>query len=78
MLETPGRPLPPGTTLRVWRILNGEDITTVYLPAVTPAQDGSFRFTDTLDAAGEYTYTVQWDGDQTFLYARTSHVVVVR
>ncbi|MFG3702034.1 hypothetical protein ACGF5C_29680 [Micromonospora sp. NPDC047620] len=78
VLETPGRPLTPGTTLSVWRIVNGEDITTVYLPPVTPAEDGSFRFTDTPGAAGEYTYTVQWGGDQTFLYARASHVVVVR
>ncbi|MFC0508848.1 hypothetical protein [Micromonospora costi] len=77
VLETPGRALAPGTTLTVTRILNGEDITTVYLPAVTPAADGTFRFTDTPGAAGEYTYTVRWDGDATFLHARADHVVVV-
>ncbi|MFI7426007.1 hypothetical protein ACIBPB_03370 [Micromonospora sp. NPDC049836] len=78
VLQTPGRPIAPGTTLTVWRVLNGEDISTVYLPAVTPAADGTFQFTDTPGAAGQYTYTVQWDGDQTFTYARTSHVVTVR
>ncbi|MEU4678771.1 hypothetical protein [Micromonospora sp. NPDC023737] len=77
-LATPGRALAPGTTLTVTRILNGEDITTVYLPAVTPAEDGTFDFTDTPGARGEYTYTVRWDGDATFLHAQADHVVVIR
>ncbi|NYF56559.1 hypothetical protein [Micromonospora purpureochromogenes] len=77
-LTTPGRALTPGTSLTVYRTLNGDETTMVILPAVFPASDGTFRFTDTPGAPGSYTYTARWDGDATFLPARADHIVVVK
>jgi len=42
------------------------------------ASDGSFSFADTPTAGGQYTYTVQWAGDDAFLPAQASHDVTVR
>ncbi|MDG4807414.1 hypothetical protein O7634_11705 [Micromonospora sp. WMMD1120] len=67
-----------GTSLTVTRIPNGDETTMVILPAVFPASDGTFRFTDAPGVPGSYTYTARWDGDATFLPARADHLVVVK
>ena len=40
--------------------------------------DGSFKIGDRPTEAGEYTYTVQWAGNDTLGPAKASHVVTVR
>jgi hypothetical protein len=64
------------TVLRTVSNRNGTVTTT--LPAVALASDGSFSFADTPTAGGQYTYTVQWAGDDAFLPAQASHDVTVR
>ncbi|WP_433347664.1 hypothetical protein ACQP25_30875 [Microtetraspora malaysiensis] len=78
-LDTGDQAPPPGASLTVQRTVSNRNGTvTTTLPAVTPASDGSFSFTDTPTEGGAYKYTVQWAGDDTFLSAQASHDVTVQ
>jgi hypothetical protein len=48
------------------------------LPAVNPASDGSFSFTDTPAAGGLHMYWIVWAGDHLFFSAQAAHDVEVR
>lgn len=76
----PGGPAPrAGSSVTVLRTVSNRNGTvTTALPAVPLASDGSFSFTDTPTQGGQYTYTAQWAGDDTFLPAQASHEVTVR
>ncbi|WP_167530320.1 hypothetical protein [Microbispora hainanensis] len=50
------------------KVTNSNGTVVTALPSANGAsRDGSFRFTDTPPEAGEYTYLVQWDGNQASL-----------
>jgi YVTN family beta-propeller protein len=76
----PGGPAPrPGSAVTVQRtVSNRHGIITTTLPAVTLADDGSFSFVDAPIEGGQYIYTAQWPGDDTFLPAQASHTMTVR
>lgn len=67
-------PGPAGTVLRVKRASKHG---TVALADVTTTDDGTFSFTDTVAKRGTYTYTVTFDGDDTYAAASGSASVVV-
>jgi len=78
-LETGGQAAPPNALFTVLRTVSNRNGTaTIPLPTVAPASDGSFSFADTPTEGGQYTYTVQWAGDDAFLPAQASHDVTVR
>ncbi|MEU4704607.1 WD40 repeat domain-containing protein [Nonomuraea dietziae] len=64
------------TVLRT--VSNRDGTVTTTLPSVPLSGDGSFRFADTPEDGGEYTYTVKWAGDITFMPAEDNHAVTVR
>ncbi|MEV4491110.1 hypothetical protein AB0K04_13435 [Micromonospora coxensis] len=68
---------PGAQPLEITRTL--PDGTTVLLPAVTTAADGTFRVTDTPPVGGAVTYGALWDGSPTFRWSKiTTTVDVVR
>jgi hypothetical protein len=75
-----GGPAPPaGSPIEVHRtVTNRNGTTTIALPTVATAGDGSFGFADTPTVSGQYTYTVDWRGDDASLPAQASHGVTVR
>ncbi|MEQ4721421.1 hypothetical protein [Nonomuraea sp. B19D2] len=78
-LDTGAQTSPPGASLTVQRTFSNRKETLITtLPAVTPAGDGSFSFTDTPAQGGQYTYTIQWAGDAASLAARADHEVAVQ
>lgn len=79
VLDLAGQAPPLGTTLRVNReVLSPDGSVLTPLPAVTPASDGSFEFTDTPAAPGTYSYDVTFTGDSAFYptEAMTRYIVV--
>ncbi|GAA1655785.1 hypothetical protein GCM10009733_061560 [Nonomuraea maheshkhaliensis] len=75
VLKAGDRVFPPTTTLKVHRALARADLTQLF--ELTPAPDGSFSFTDTPTGPGEYTYAVQWEGDDSHRGAWVYHDVTV-
>ncbi|MCM0673194.1 hypothetical protein NCC78_00390 [Micromonospora phytophila] len=66
------------TTVTVARtVANNYGTTTTQLAPVTTGADGTFAISDATEQGGQYTYTVAWAGDATYLPARASHVVAV-
>ncbi|TDD24139.1 hypothetical protein [Nonomuraea diastatica] len=67
VLDLAGQVPQPGTTLRVNReVISPDGSVVTPLPAVTPASDGSFDFTDTPAVPGRYLYDVTFSGDSAF------------
>ncbi|WP_328710225.1 hypothetical protein [Microbispora hainanensis] len=60
------------------KVTNSNGTVVTALPSANGASiDGSFRFTDTPPEAGEYTYLVQWDGNQASLPTSATFDVTV-
>lgn len=74
-----GQTLPSEQWITVLRTLsNRKGSVTIALEGAFPAADGSFHFVDTPTVGGQYTYTVEWYGDDVSSAAQASHQVVVR
>ncbi|MEU7859858.1 hypothetical protein [Nonomuraea sp. NPDC049141] len=63
--------------LLVERTVTNGSVTTK-LPRVIPRVDGSYSFTDRPVGVGDYSYTVQWVGNDTNIPAKASHNVRVQ
>lgn len=59
-------------------VTNGSGSVTTKLPWVVPRVDGSYSFTDRPVEAGDYSYTVEWVGNDTNMPAKASHNVRVQ
>ncbi|MEU0484293.1 WD40 repeat domain-containing protein [Streptosporangium sp. NPDC006013] len=59
-------------------VTNGNDTLATTLPIVSPRDDGSYGFVDRPVEGGEYTYTVEWVGNDMYAPAETSHEVRVQ
>jgi hypothetical protein len=75
-LRVEGTTLPRNGRVTVQRTLNGEGGGTVSWPVSVGSSSGSYVFTDT-PGAGQYTYTVRYDGDTRLGPAQTSQDVTV-
>jgi YVTN family beta-propeller protein len=79
VLDLGGRAPSAGSAIEVHRTVTGrQGTTTTALATVATAGDGSFGFADTPTTGGQYTYTVDWHGDDASLPAQANHDVTVR